>query len=132
MTRFVIDAGTVLRLADYEQPTVAAQHRLPSPTLLSSETLAALRREVSEGELPAPVARERPKRIWRLPIRLLGDAVLRRRAWDLAEQLGWSDTFAAEYAALTQLQADALVTFHEELAAPVRGVVPTAPFEALR
>jgi hypothetical protein len=41
-----------------------------------------------------------------MPIRLLGDAVLRRRAWDLADQLGWASTYDAEYVALTQLQAD--------------------------
>jgi hypothetical protein len=52
----------------------------------------------------------------KLPIRLLGDGVLRRRAWEIADQLGWPSTYAAEYFALTQLQADALVTLDEELA----------------
>jgi len=49
--------------------------------------------------------------------------VLQRRAWDLAERLGWADTFVAEYVALTQLQADALITTSDELAAAVAGVV---------
>jgi predicted nucleic acid-binding protein len=66
-----------------------------------------------------------------MPIRLLGDAVLRRRAWDLAEQLGWAETYEAEYVALTQLQADAFVTLDTELARRVDGIVPTAPIEAL-
>jgi len=35
--------------------------------------------------------------------------VLRRAAWNIADQLGWLDTFVAEYIALPQLQADALV-----------------------
>ena len=51
-----------------------------------------------------------------MPIRLLGDAALRRRAWDLADQLGWAPTYNAEYVALTQLQADAFVTLDVELA----------------
>ena len=67
-----------------------------------------------------------------MPIRLLGDAVLRRRAWDLADQLGWGSTYNAEYVALTQLQADAFVTMDAELARRVEGIVPTATIEALQ
>jgi predicted nucleic acid-binding protein len=58
--------------------------------------------------------------------------VLRRRAWELADQLGWAETYDAEYLALTQLQADAFVTMDAELARRVEGVVPTATVEALR
>jgi indolepyruvate ferredoxin oxidoreductase alpha subunit len=67
-----------------------------------------------------------------MPIRLLGDAVLRRRAWELADQLGWSSTYDAEYVALTQLQADALVTLDPKLARSVKGIVETASIDALR
>jgi predicted nucleic acid-binding protein len=67
-----------------------------------------------------------------MPIRLLGDAVLRRRAWDLADRLGWASTFNAEYVALTQLQADAFVTLDMELARSVEGIVATASIDALR
>jgi predicted nucleic acid-binding protein len=65
-------------------------------------------------------------------IRLLGDAVLRRRAWELADQLGWASTYDAEYIALTQLQADAFVTMDATLARRVKGVVETASIDALR
>jgi predicted nucleic acid-binding protein len=67
-----------------------------------------------------------------MPIRLLGDAVLRRRAWDLADQLGWASTYNAEYVALTQLQADAFVTLDSELARSIEGIVATATIDALR
>jgi predicted nucleic acid-binding protein len=67
-----------------------------------------------------------------MPIRLLGDAVLRRRAWDLADRLGWASTYNAEYVALTQLQADAFVTVDVELARSVEGIVATASIDALR
>ena len=67
-----------------------------------------------------------------MPIRLLGDAVLRRRAWDLADQLGWASTYDAEYIALTQLQADAFVTLDAKLARSVEGVVATASIDARR
>jgi predicted nucleic acid-binding protein len=87
---------------------------------------------VHAGELPADVARERLRRIGAIPIRLLGDAVLRRRAWELADRLGWASTYDAEYVALTQLQADAFVTLDAELARRVQGIVPTATIEAPR
>jgi predicted nucleic acid-binding protein len=67
-----------------------------------------------------------------VPIRLLGEAVRRRRAWELAEQLGWASTYDAEYVALTQLQGDAFVTLDAELARRVDGIVSTATIEALR
>jgi predicted nucleic acid-binding protein len=131
MARYVVDCGVVLHLAS-EGLEVTAEHELLAPTLLRSQTLSTLHEAVHKGEIPADVARDRLKRVNALPIRLLGDAVLRRRAWDLAEQLGWAETYDAEYVALTQLQGDALVTTDAELARRVEGIVPTAPIDALR
>jgi predicted nucleic acid-binding protein len=131
MTRFVVDASAVLHLAGAEVE-VAAAHQLFAPTLLRSQTLSALHEAVQRGELPADVGRDRLARIGRMPIRLLGDAVLRRRAWEVADQLGWASTYDAEYVALTQLQADALVTLDAELARSVEGIVATASIDALR
>jgi predicted nucleic acid-binding protein len=131
MTRFVVDCGAVLHLASREIE-VSPEHELLAPTLLRSQTLSALHEAVHAGELSADDAREQLKRINAMPIRLLGDAVLRRRAWDLAEQLGWAETYDAEYVALTQLQADALVTLDANFARSVEGVVTTATIDALR
>ncbi len=78
------------------------------------------------------MARDRLARIGRMPIRHLGDAVLRRRAWELADRMGWASTYDAEYVALTQLQADAFVTLDEDLARSLEGIVATASIEALR
>ena len=130
MTKFVVDAGAVLHLAS-SGATVADAHELLAPTLLRSQTLSALHEAVQKGELPADVARERLTRVGRMPIRLLGDAVLRRRAWDVADQLGWASTYDAEYIALTQLQADAFVTLDAKLARSVEGIVATASIDAL-
>src|SRR6059058_4918550 len=130
MTRFVVDCGVVLHLAS-EGSEVPAEHKLLAPTLLRSQTLSALHEAVHRGEIPADVARERLKRINAMPIRLLGDAVLRRRAWEIAEQLGWAETYDAEYVALTQLQADVLVTLDAKLARSVDGIVETASIDAL-
>jgi predicted nucleic acid-binding protein len=131
MTRFVVDASAVLHLAS-AGVQVSGAHQLLAPTLLRSQTLSALHEAVQRGEIPASVARERLTRIGRMPIRLLGDAVLRRRAWDLADRLGWASTYNAEYLALTQLQADAFITLNAELARSVEGIVATASIDALR
>jgi predicted nucleic acid-binding protein len=131
VTRFVVDCGVVLRLVS-EGIDVGAEHELFAPTLLRSQTLSALHEAVHAGELTEDVAVERLARIQALPIRLLGDAVLRRNAWRLADQLGWASTYDAEYVALTKLQADALVTLDAQLARQVEGIVPTASIDALR
>ena len=131
MTRFVVDCGVVVRIAE-EEIEIPAEHELLAPTLLRSQTLSALHEAVHRGEIAPDVALERLKRVSALPIRLLGDAVLRRNAWKVAEQLGWAQTYDAEYVALTQLQADAFVTLDPELARQVEGLVRIATIEALR
>src|SRR5471030_749177 len=131
MTRFVVDASAVIQLAS-AGIEVAGEHKLLAPTLLSSQTLSTLHEAVQRGEVSAEVARGHLGVIGRMPIRLLGDAVLRRRAWELADQFGWASTYNAEYVALTQLQAGAFITLDAELARSVEGVVQTASIEALR
>jgi len=131
VTRFVVDCGVVLQLAR-EGIEVPAEHELLAPTLLRSQTLSALHEAVERGELAADVARERLADIGRMRIRLLGDAVLRRNAWEVADRLGWASTYDAEYVALTKLQADALVTLNAGLARQVEVIVPTATIDALR
>jgi predicted nucleic acid-binding protein len=87
MTKFVVDASVVLHLVSAEV-AVSDKHALLAPTLLRSQTLSALHEAVQRGEIPAEVARERLTRLGRMKIRLLGDAVLRRRpgswriSWD--------------------------------------------------
>ena len=131
MTRFVVDPSIVLHLARTEIE-VSGEHELLAPTLLRSQTLSILHEAVHKGEIASDVAREQLARIGRIRIRLLGDAVLRRQAWKVADQLGWASTYNAEYVALTQLQANAFVTLDKELARSVEGIVATASIEALR
>jgi predicted nucleic acid-binding protein len=130
MTRFVVDAGAVLHLAS-EGVEVPNNHELLAPTLLRSQVLSTLHEAVHRGDLQADVARDRLARTRKLRIRLLGDAVMQRRAWELADRLGWASTYDAEYLALTQLQADAFVTLDKELARRAKGVVTTAPIDGL-
>ncbi len=131
MTRFVVDAGAAIQIAR-ERIVSADGDELLAPTLLRSQVLSTLHEAVQRGELEPNAARELLNRVNGMRIRLLGDAVLRRRAWEVADRLGWRSTYNAEYVALTQLQADALVTLDEELARSVEGIVATASIDLLR
>ena len=106
MPRFVVDCGVVLQLASegYEVP---AEHELLAPTLLRSQTLSAMHEAVHRGELSAEDAQERLARVQALPIRLLGDAVLRRVAWRFADQLGWPETYDASSSIRTHMSPSA-------------------------
>ncbi len=131
MTRFVIDAGVGLYLVS-ESVEVNPAHELLAPTLFRSQTLSLAHEAVARGELPANVALEQLEQLWRMNVRLLGDAVLRRLAWKLARRLEWASTYDAEYLALTQLQADAFVTLDAGLARLAARIVPVATIDDLR
>jgi predicted nucleic acid-binding protein len=130
MTRYVISPDVALRLAD-DEAVIPDEHQLLAPTLLRSQMLTLLYRAVRHGELTKADAARRLDYVRALRIRLLGDRVLQNVAWKLADRLGWSDTFDAEYLALTQLQADAFITLDAELAEAAKGVVTIAPIDAL-
>jgi predicted nucleic acid-binding protein len=116
VTRYVVDASVAVRLAT-DGAAVAEQHSLLAPTLLRSDALALVYGQVRAGRIAEPAARTILDGIRALRIRLLGDRVLQSTAWEIADALGWADTYRAEYLALTRLQADALVTVDADLAA---------------
>lgn len=93
--------------------------------------LSQLYQAERRGELTKADADRQLNYVRALRIRLLGDRVLQDVAWKIAARLGWPDTLDAEYIALTQLQADAFITLDAELAQAVKGLVRTAPIEAL-
>ena len=130
MTRYVITADVANRLAG-DQAVIADRHQLLAPTLLRSQLLSLLYHQVQRGELSRKEAAMRLDYVRGMRIRLLGDRVLQNVAWKIAERIGWSDTLDAEYVALTQLQADALVTLDQGLADAVQGVVTVARVEEL-
>ena len=130
MTRYVIEPEIALALAEREA-RIPARHRLLAPTLLRSQVLAQLFVEVQRGHLNRKEAGRRLDYLRDLRIRLLGDRVLQRVAWDIALELGWADTFVAEYVALTKLQGDALVTRDSTLAGAARKVVAVATLEEM-
>jgi predicted nucleic acid-binding protein len=131
VARFVVDCKTLLGIAAGEVE-VAAAHQLVAPTLVRSQALSALYEASRRGEISAAEGLERVARINSLKVRFLGDKVLQRQAWKVADQLGWKTTYDAEYVALTTLQADALVTSNPKLAGAVDGLVKTVSVDALR
>jgi predicted nucleic acid-binding protein len=130
VTRFVVDCETLLGIAA-GNIEVAAEHQLVAPTLVRSQALTALYQAARRGEISDAEGLERVTRINSLRVRFLGDKVLQRTAWKVADRLGWETTYDAEYVALTQLQADTFVTSDRDLARAVSGLVETATVEAL-
>jgi predicted nucleic acid-binding protein len=130
MTRYAIDAGIALRLIR-EGSDADPGHQLVGPAVLRSHALAMIYRDVRDGTVAETEGREQLERIAALKIRLLGDRVSRATAWKVAAGLGWDDIGSAEYLAVASLQADALVTDDEALAAAADGIVRVAPYEDL-
>ncbi len=131
MARYVIDVSIAIKILESDHP-LPEQHEILAPTLLRSEVLDHLFQRVQHHGLTEPKALSLNTRFAKLKFRYLGDAVLRRRAWTIAKDLGLHSTFKAEYIALTLLQADALVTEDTELANLASDLVTVAPFDVLR
>jgi predicted nucleic acid-binding protein len=130
MTKYVIGPDVAIHLARNEA-VIRGEHQLLAPTLLRSQLLSLLYQAVRRDEMTKKEAARQLDYVRGLRIRLLGDRVLQNVAWKVADQFGWPDTFNAEYVALTQLQADALITLDRPLASAVRELVTVAPLEAL-
>jgi predicted nucleic acid-binding protein len=131
MTKYVIGPDVAIRLAQ-DEVAVDKDHQILAPTLIRSQLLARLFHAVGRGELTKKDAERHLDYVRGLRIRLLGDRVLQAVAWKVADRMRWSDTYDAEYVALTQLHGDALITLDEELAGAVRDLVRVAPFDELR
>ena len=130
MTRYTIDAPTLLRIV-VDQVDVHANHQLVAPQAVRSQALQLLLDQVRAGAVSEKEARERHTRVTETKLRALGDRMSRWTAFRIAREQGWDTLAAAEYLAVTRLQADALVTVDPELARLAEGVVPLAPYEAL-
>jgi predicted nucleic acid-binding protein len=130
MTKYVIGPDVAIQLA-HDEAVIPAEHQILAPALLRSQLLSLLFQAVHRGEMTKRDADRRLDYVRSLRIRLLGDRVLLKVAWQVADQLGWSDTLTAEYIALTRLQADAFVTLDQRLADTVKDLVTVARVGAL-
>jgi len=130
MARYVIDAPTLIHLVDAKLD-VDPGHQLVAPNSIRSEALELLLRDVRAGRRTEAAALAAHERITEIKMRLLGDRVSRRTAWQVARQHDWDRLRDAEYIAITRLQADALVTVDPSLAATAQGAVAVAAIDNL-
>jgi predicted nucleic acid-binding protein len=130
MSKYVIGPDVAWRLAE-EATVIGAGHQLLAPTLLRSQLVSLAFGAVHRDELSRKEAEERIDYVRKLRIRLLGDRALLRLAYEIADYLEWSETYDAEYLALTRLHADAFVTLDPRLADAAKGLVPVASIDAL-
>lgn len=130
MTRYAIDAATLVHLVT-SGASADPSHQLVGPNALRSHALDLLLQAVRAGELTEKEALAFHETMTGIKIRLLGDRVSRRVAWDLARERDWPTLAEAEYLAVAKLQADAFVTVDPDMAARAAGIVTVAPFEAL-
>jgi predicted nucleic acid-binding protein len=130
MARYVVDARTLLHIVSVGVQ-IHPDQQLVAPNSVRSEALSLLYGEVRRGELTEAEALRLHERLTEVKLRLLGDRVSRRTAWRIARERGWDAIGDAEYLAVTQLQADALITIDESLARRADGVVPLRSLDAL-
>jgi predicted nucleic acid-binding protein len=130
MARYVIDAPTLLHLVDAGLH-VDPGHQLVAPNSVRSEALELLLLDVRAGKRTEAAAMQAHERMTEIKLRLLGDRVSRRTAWQVARQHDWDTLRDAEYIAITRLQADALVTVDPGLAALARDAVAVAVIDDL-
>jgi predicted nucleic acid-binding protein len=102
-----------------------------TPTGTAWHATGLLLRDVRAGKRTEMAALKVHERMTEIRVRLLGDRVSRRSAWQLARQHDWDTLRDAEYLAVTRLQADALVTVDPSLAATARSVVAVAAIDDL-
>jgi predicted nucleic acid-binding protein len=130
MTRFVIDAPTLVHLVTNRVP-VAPAHQLVAPQSLRSQALDLLYGAVRRGELTEAEAMARHEAMTGVKVRLLGDRVSRRVSWQIARERGYESIADAEYLAVTRLQADLFVSVDASARARAEGVVPLGTVEEL-
>ena len=130
MARYVIDAPTLLHIVDNDLQ-VDPTHQMVAPNSIRSEALQLLLDDVRLGRRTEKAALESHERVTRLKMRLLGDRVSRATAWRIASEEGWGTLRDAEYVAIAQLQADALVTIDPDLAAKADNLIEIEPIQAL-
>jgi predicted nucleic acid-binding protein len=109
MTRYAIDAPTLVHLVE-EGLAIHPSHQLVAPNSIRTEALELLLRDVRDRRRSDQEAMACHEKMTQLKMRLLGDRVSRRTAWQIARERDWASLRDAEYLAIAMLQADAFAT----------------------
>lgn len=110
---FLLGGGAAAEVEDL----LVRQGSVAAPDLLVFEVLAVLRRDVRRGVTDAGRGRAAVDDLGDLPVELFGGLVLRRRAWDLWQNLTAAD---ALFVALAEMLGEPLATKDRRLAAAAR------------
>jgi predicted nucleic acid-binding protein len=100
-----------------------AREDLVAPSLLWSEVRSSLHERAWRGDLPTDIAFRALERLERAPIALRTHPRLGAETWRVADELGWSRTYDAEYVALARLLDCRLVTLDAALRRAVSRMV---------
>ncbi len=112
----VVDASVALpACASPAGFDVFGEEELVAPPLLWSESRSAIHEALFRREISAVQALRTLDALDRAPIRARTQRRLSRRAWDLANEMGWAKTHDAEYLALAQLLGCRFVTLDARL-----------------
>ncbi|MEW6583582.1 MAG: type II toxin-antitoxin system VapC family toxin [Actinomycetota bacterium] len=96
-----------------------------APHLMWSEATSVLHHMQFRGLLGRDEARRRLDALEGFPVRPERPSDLRRRAWSIADRLGWGRTYDAEYCALAELTHGTLATSDARL---IRGAADRLPY----
>lgn len=109
--RLVIDASAGLYVATSARGFGGLEgHDLVAPPLFWSESVSALHQISWRGGLSRRAVTHALEAILLAPIDRVSPPDLARRAWDLADRLGWAKTYDAEYVALAHALGLPLLT----------------------
>ena len=125
MARYAVDAPTLVHLVDQDL-SVHPSHQLVAPNSIRTEALELLLRDVRDGKRSDREAMACNEKMTQLKMRLLGDRVSRRTAWQIARERGWASLREAEYLAVAVLQADAFATVVPDMVGKAEGLVRVA------
>ncbi len=98
--------------------------RCVSPALLWSEVTSALHAALHRGVLVATDAASALAAVDDMDVQRVDKVGLHRRAWEIADRMGWVRTYDAEYCALAELEGCELLTSDARLRRAAEGRLP--------
>jgi predicted nucleic acid-binding protein len=106
-----LDASAAIAVLSTPEGFGVLEHEhLIAPALLWSEVTSVLHRAVTRSQVSAAFGREALGRLLVCSVEQRTPASLIAEAWAIADALGWSKTYDAEYIALARLERCILVT----------------------
>lgn len=113
--RVVVDANVLVSACYSLALGPLDGHQLLAPAHARSEVLSTIREMAYRGEIPTTSVEGAVEFLYGLGLVIRDDLDLARRAYDVAERLGWAKTYDAAYVALASIEGIALVTLDARL-----------------